>query len=91
MPNLFAYDYARAYQDELAREAQQERLANRARSRNDGAWTVDRSARNGARHSPSTAASDGNGSSTTIDPDPIDIRRPQHGRRGRSLVSWRMR
>lgn len=50
MPNLIAYEYAQAHLEELAQVAQQERLANRARSGNDGARTADRSAGNGARH-----------------------------------------
>jgi hypothetical protein len=42
MLNLFVYDYARAYLEELARKAQQARLADRAlgeRRRTDGGPT----------------------------------------------------
>jgi hypothetical protein len=44
MANLVVYDYARAYQEDLAREAHQERMAHRARSPNDGAALVDQPA-----------------------------------------------
>jgi hypothetical protein len=91
MPNLFAYDYVQAYLEDLAREAQQERLADRACSVNEGARVAGQATGDAARRPRSTVASTVDRSSATIDPNPVEVRRPCHGRRGRSLVSRRMR
>jgi hypothetical protein len=91
MLNLFAYDYIKEHRDDFARRAQQEHLADRALLVNEGARVVDQSAGDAARHPLSTAVSTVDRGSTTIDPTPVEVRRPSHRCRGRSLVSWRMR
>jgi hypothetical protein len=91
MPDLIAYEYAQAHLDELARVAHQERLALRVRSVRDVAWKVDQSAGDAVQHPPSIVASSSDGGSTRIDPNPVEVRRPSTGRRGRSLVSRRMK
>jgi hypothetical protein len=91
MPDLSAQEFAQAHLDELARVTHQERLALRARSLNQSARVEDQSAGDAVQHPSSTTASTVDSCSTMIDPDPVAVRRPIHGRRGRSLVSWRMR